>query len=67
MKFTSKIIFALVLLVLGMILVVFGALLKINDYSDGFIAGNNFIVLGMGIELLSIFIISGELFKKPKN
>ncbi|MFA7448527.1 MAG: hypothetical protein WCY77_08840 [Weeksellaceae bacterium] len=67
MKFTSKIIFALVLLVLGMILVIFGALLKINDYSDGFIAGNNFIVLGMGIELLSIFIISGEIFKKPKS
>ena len=67
MKFTPKIVAALVLLVLGMILVVFGALLKINDYSDGFIAGNNFIVLGMGIELLSIFIISGELFKQPKN
>lgn len=67
MKFTSKIIFALVLLVLGMILVIFGALLKINDYSDGFIAGNNFIVLGMGIELLSIFIISGEIFKQPKS
>lgn len=67
MKFTSKIIFALILLVLGMVLVIFGALLKINEYSEGFIAGNNFIVLGMGIELLSIFIISGEVFKKPKN
>lgn len=67
MKFSPKLITALALLVLGIVLVIFGALLKIYEYKEGFIAGNNFIVLGMGIELLSIFMISSSLFNPPKK
>ena len=67
MKLSPKIIFALIIFVIGMAAVTLGALLKINKYQDGIIAGNNFIVLGMLLELGSIYLIAMNFLKKPNK
>lgn len=67
MKFTSKIIGAAVIVIIGLLLIGVGAFMKVNEYSDGWIAGNNFIVLGMLTELLGVYIIFSELLKNAKK
>ncbi|HUH34428.1 MAG TPA: hypothetical protein VL022_01215 [Moheibacter sp.] len=67
MKFTPQIYWALALIILGLILVVGGFVLKLNDYSDGWITGNNCIILGMLVELLGIFIVADQFTKNLKK
>lgn len=67
MKFTPQFYLALSLIILGLILIVIGFFLKINQFSDGWITGNNSIILGMLIELLGIFIIGDQYTKNLKK
>lgn len=67
MKFTPQIVAGLTIIILGLVLVIAGALLKINHYSDGWITGNNLIIVGMLVELIGIFVAASILNKNLKK
>ena len=67
MKLTPQTITGLVCIILGMVLVIGGALIKINKYSDGWLTGNNLIILGMLVELVGIFVVVSSFTKNLKK
>ncbi len=67
MKFSPVVIFGFSLIIIGLIFVVAGAVLKLNGYSEGWITGNNLIILGMFVELIGIFIAVSLLTKNLKK
>lgn len=67
MKFTPHVLFGLTIILLGLILVIAGALLKINHYANGWITGNNLIIVGMFVELIGIFLAVSLLTKNLKK
>lgn len=67
MKFTPQLIVGLVFVILGLVFVIAGALLKINQYSDGWLTGNNLIILGMLVELIGIFAATSSFTKNLKK
>ncbi len=67
MKFTPPVLAGLTIILLGLILVVAGVLLKINHYSEGWITGNNLIIVGMFVELIGIFLAVSLLTKNLKK
>lgn len=67
MKFTPQIVAGLTIVILGLVLVIAGAVLKINHYSDGWITGNNLIIIGMFVELIGIFLAASILNKNLKK
>lgn len=67
MKFTPPIIVGLTIIILGLVLVIAGAVLKINHFSDGWITGNNLIIMGMFVELIGIFMAMSILTKNLKK
>lgn len=67
MKFSPQIIIGLTFIVLGLVLVIGGSLLKINQYSDGWLTGNNLIILGMMVELIGIFAAISSFTKNLKK
>ena len=67
MKFTPPVLAGLTIILLGLILVIAGAILKMNQYSDGWITGNNLIIVGMFVELIGIFLAVSLLTKNLKK
>ncbi|MDD3772075.1 MAG: hypothetical protein RBT46_07060 [Weeksellaceae bacterium] len=63
MKLPQGLITGLVFFVLGIAAIIIGVLLKLNHYADGWITGNNIILLGMFLELLGIFFFGSSLLK----
>ncbi|MBA5628851.1 hypothetical protein [Moheibacter lacus] len=67
MKISPSILVGLIIIILGLVLVIAGAVLKINQYSDGWITGNNLIIIGMAVELIGIFIAVSLFTKSLKK
>lgn len=67
MKFSPQIIVGLAFIVLGLVFVIGGFILKLNHYSEGWITGNNIIILGMMIELIGLFAAVSAYTKSLKK
>ena len=67
MKVSPTVIAGFSLIVVGLVFVIAGAVLKLNGYADGWITGNNLIILGMFVELIGIFIAVTLLTKNLKK
>lgn len=67
MKISSQIIVGLTFIILGLAFVIAGFLLKVNHSSDGWLTGNNLIILGMMIELLGLFAAISAYTKSLKK
>jgi len=67
MKFTPQTLIGLVFVILGLLFVIAGAMMKIWKYADGWLTGNNIIILGMFVELIGIFIAANQLSKNLKK
>ncbi|HLV24144.1 MAG TPA: hypothetical protein VKY36_05135 [Moheibacter sp.] len=67
MKFSPQIVAGLTILILGMVLVIAGAFLKIHHYSHDWITGDNLIIIGMAVELLGIFLAAAIINRNLKK
>lgn len=58
---------SLTFFVLGLALVIAGALFKVEHYSAGNIDGNLLLVIGMAVEAVSMLLIGFSIYKVLEN
>lgn len=66
MKLSANLIIGFVFFILGLAGIIIGAYFKLNHYGEGWITGNNIIILGMLLELVGMFVVGASLLKKYK-
>jgi hypothetical protein len=59
--------YIIVLFLIGLIIVIFGALLKITHFQFGFLTGNLVLFIGKFIEVVAILIFIIKLFSDKNN
>lgn len=66
MKFPKLLFICLTLIVFGLVFIVFGKFLKLNDSINGKEPGDKALIIGMILEFLGVFLTAFLFSKNPK-
>jgi hypothetical protein len=63
----NKYIYIIIILLLGILLTVFGALLKIMHFEIGFFTGNIVLMIGMLLKVIALFLFIVKLISNKND